>query len=73
MCRAAINTNECNASFNRRVDSRLVESATSTTVSPTNVTISLAGTGMRTLTITKITEAALGEAQVDGVWLDQGR
>ncbi len=59
--------------FEIRVDTRLVESATSTSISPENVTVALAGSGMRTLTITKITEAALGEAQVDGVWLDQGR
>ena len=59
--------------FEIRVDSHLVESATSTTVSPVNVTVSLAGSGPHTLTITKITEAALGEAQVDGVWLDRGR
>ena len=59
--------------FEIRVDSHLVESATSTTTNPQNVTIPLAGSGTHSLAITKITEAALGEAQVDGVWLDHGR
>ena len=59
--------------FEIRVDSHLVESATSSTTSPQNVTVPLAGSGTHSLAITKITEAALGEAQVDGIWLDHGR
>lgn len=59
--------------FEIRVDSHLVESATSLTTKPQNVTVTLAGSGTHSLAITKITEAALGEAQVDGVWLDKGR
>ena len=59
--------------FEIRVDSHLVESATSLTTNPQNVTVTLAGGGTHSLAITKITEAAMGDAQVDGVWLDRGR
>ena len=59
--------------FEIRVDSQLLESASTVGAGPTYVSVPLAGTGARTLTITKITEAALGEATVDNVVLDRGR
>ena len=54
-----------------RVDGHLVESATTDTTQPKNISIPYVGTGTHTLEITKITEALFGEAFLTAVYLDQ--
>ena len=55
-----------------RVDSKLLESASTDTSEPKNITIPFLGSGMHTLAITKITEALFGEAQLLGVYTASG-
>lgn len=59
--------------FELRVDGKLVNSATTNSSVPVNVTLPIMGGGVHQLTITKITEAALGEAFLEGVYLDGPR
>jgi hypothetical protein len=59
--------------FELRVDGRLLESATTNSTSPVKVTIPVMGGGLHQLTVTKITEAAFGEAYLEGVSLDGPR
>ena len=54
-----------------RVDGHLLESATTDTTQPQNISIPYLGTGTHTLEVTKITEALFGEALLTDVYLDQ--
>ena len=56
--------------FELRVDGKLLESATTDSASPKNITIPFVGDGAHTLVVTKISEAMFGEALLTGVYVD---
>ena len=56
--------------FELRVDGKLLESATTDSTTPKNITIPYVGDGSHTLVVTKISEAMFGEALLMGVYVD---
>lgn len=56
-----------------RIDSKLVESATINSTTPSNVSVTIMGSGSHLLIVTKITEALFGEANLNNVYLDGPR
>jgi hypothetical protein len=56
-----------------RIDGKLLESATTNSTEPVNVSIPVLGSGSHQLAVTKITEAAFGEVSLEGVYLSGPR
>ncbi len=56
-----------------RLDSKLVESATVNSTTPSTVSVPIMGSGSHLLVVTKITEALFGEATLNNVYLDGPR
>lgn len=62
--------NSGSSHFELRVDGKLLESATTDSAAPKNITIPFVGDGTHTLVVTKISEAMFGEALLTGVFVD---